>query len=502
MIEVKDIVRLKKYYNKYSFYRVIKVEGMIKAKNISSEAEVYFKEHEIEKATLSELLAFCKETNKRLLLRWVCGDTCRKLEKIIKSLEKDYKDFNYLQDHHSYYLFYFGNLTGKEFKELSTIDVFDLDIDIDNTYANILREEKKIKIKDERIKEKVEQLKIDVKLRDYIKYKDKIYYVVMIKGDFLDLIEQAFTPLIADPPVTLLTITFKDLAEYQDSLELHLKDHTVYIDKKNVQLINLSDPIKEYSEEIKMNTLSAISLDNTEYCINNKCSTCKSEEYITRDEAKEMVEELFNKKVNNSNNKENKEMNEIKPKTTFKEAVDMLYEALKKGDQNPETNQNPEKEETKANVENLYEKWRNINTKYGGLFKDADEVEAIYINADKKVIVLKWIDGETTKAVCGPQDKFDIEAGVFLALAKRYCDYETIADCCDWEGITPDMEKGVFFNLAQDFFDIFEIKRYVNWAKKVYAKQTKKEVKKTSLDNPGEKPTNPNLGVKIKKYRG
>lgn len=463
MFEINDIVILKCFRNEYAFYKVTEVDGMIKAKNLNGETERYFTEDEIEKVTLRELLIYCQKTNKRLHLSWIYSDTRKKLEKIIKSLEKECEDFNYLQDRHLDYIFYFDNLTGKEYNELSTIDVFELDIDIDSTYNRVLYEieieKNKIKTKEERIKEKVEDLKLDVKLGDYIKYKDKLYYIVMIKDDFLYLIEQAFT---TDPSVTLLTITFKDLAEYQDSVELHLEDHIV-------QPTKLSDHIKDYSEEIK---ISAISVGNTEYSINDMCSTCKNEEYITRDEAKEMVEEMFNK-INN--NKENKEMEFSKTmceKISKEDNVldDYLKEVLRKA---------LEKEETKTNVEgkplpNLYEK-------YGDLFEDADEVEAIYINADKKVIVLKWIDGETTKAVCDPQDKFDIEAGVFLALAKRNHYYEEIAEMCNWEGITPEMEKGIFFSLAQEDYSVAEIKRYVNWAKKVYAKQTKKEVKpKTS----------------------
>ena len=455
MFELNDIVRLKGYWPRTIFYKVIEPDtgvGLIHVKELNepdSDIETYLTKYQIVKVTLSELLNYCKETNKRLHLSWIYSDTRKKLEKIIKSLEKDCEDFNYLQDHHLDYIFYFGNLTGKEYNELSTIDVFELDIDIDNTYANILREEEKnkIKTKDKRIKEKIEQLKIDVKLGDYIKYKDKMYYIVMIKDDFLYLIEQVFT---TDPSVTLLTITFKDLAEYQDSLELHSEE--IKMDTTTARIVDIK------LDDNSLKNIGPTEVDLDTYCINDKCSTCKNEEYITRDEAKEMIEEMFNK----INNKENKEMNEIKSMNTFDDIVDMVLEDLEKRDQNPE------KEETKAKP-------------VDELFKNEDTVEAIYINADKKVIVLKWNDGETTKAVCDPQDKFDIEAGVFLALAKRSYFYEEIAARCNWEGITPEMEKGIFFNLAADAYSINEIKRYVNWAKKVYAKQTKKEVKpKTS----------------------
>lgn len=366
MFELNDIVRLKYYCNKYTFYKVTDIDDIfIQAKNLNdknSEMNAYFNEDEIEKVTLGVLLNYCKETNKRLILRWIYSDTRKKLEKIIKSLERDYKDFNSLQDHRLDYIFYFGNLTGKEYQELSTIDVFELDIDIDNAYADTLREETKVQIKEERIKARAEQFKIDVKLGDYIRYKDKVYYVVMVKDDFLYLIEQVFT---TDPSVTLLTITFKDLAEYQDSLEVHLEDY-----------------IKDYSEDIKMDTTTArivdVKLDGNSlknvgptevdldtYCINDKCSTCKNEEYLTRDEVKEMIEERFNK-INN--NRENKEMNETKSMNTFEDIINMVYEDLKKRNQNPETNQS-------SNVEgkplpNLYEK-------YGDLFEGADGKELL-----------------------------------------------------------------------------------------------------------------------------
>ena len=438
MFGVNDIVTLKYRHNRYTFYKVTEVDGMIKAKNLDGETEAYFTEYEIEKATLGALLNYCKDTEQILYINVLYPETVDKLETIGKALMSCNENFHYQKEYgKNNYHFYFSDtiLDG------TILKVFELDIDIDSTYIVLKKlEEKKIQ-KEIRLKGRVEQLKIDVKLGDYIKYKDKLYYVVMIKDDFLYLIEQVFT---TDPSVTLLTITFKDLAEYQDSAELHLEDHII-----------------DYSEEIKMNTLSAIKLDNTEYSINDKCSACKSEEYITRKEAKEMVEEMFNKIKDNKENKEMEFSKTMCEKISKEDNVldDYLKEVLRKA---------LEKEEIKAKP-------------VDELFKNEDNVEAIYINADKKVIVLKWNDGETTKAVCDPQDKFDIEAGVFLALAKRYYDYETIAARCNWEGITPEMEKGIFFSLAADAYSINEIKRYVNWAKKVYAKQTKKEVKpKTS----------------------
>jgi len=74
------------------------------------------------------------------------------------------------------------------------------------------------------------------------------------------------------------------------------------------------------------------------------------------------------------------------------------------------------------------------------------EVDKIFVNEAKRTIAIKWTDGKVTKAICDPQDKFDLEKGVLVALAKRT-------------------------------FSFDEITRYTNWAEKVYQKGKKKEKK-------------------------
>ena len=43
----------------------------------------------------------------------------------------------------------------------------------------------------------------------------------------------------------------------------------------------------------------------------------------------------------------------------------------------------------------------------------------IYANAEKGVIVVKWIDGEITKVTLSKDDTWDLEAGVNAAIIKR-----------------------------------------------------------------------------------
>jgi len=46
-------------------------------------------------------------------------------------------------------------------------------------------------------------------------------------------------------------------------------------------------------------------------------------------------------------------------------------------------------------------------------------VENIYANEEKRTIVIKWVDGSTTKVTCDPKDTWDIEKGIAIAVAKK-----------------------------------------------------------------------------------
>lgn len=49
----------------------------------------------------------------------------------------------------------------------------------------------------------------------------------------------------------------------------------------------------------------------------------------------------------------------------------------------------------------------------------AFDIENIYVNEEKRTIVVKWGDGATTKVKLEKGDVFDLEAGVSFALLKR-----------------------------------------------------------------------------------
>lgn len=49
-----------------------------------------------------------------------------------------------------------------------------------------------------------------------------------------------------------------------------------------------------------------------------------------------------------------------------------------------------------------------------------DVIRNIYVNESEKVIVVVFKDGEKQIVKCSPDDEFDIEVGVALAIA-RYC---------------------------------------------------------------------------------
>ena len=48
------------------------------------------------------------------------------------------------------------------------------------------------------------------------------------------------------------------------------------------------------------------------------------------------------------------------------------------------------------------------------------KIENIYVNEKKRTIVVKWYSGETTKVTCAPDDTWDLEKGVAMAIAKYY----------------------------------------------------------------------------------
>ena len=48
------------------------------------------------------------------------------------------------------------------------------------------------------------------------------------------------------------------------------------------------------------------------------------------------------------------------------------------------------------------------------------KIKDIFVNKEKQTIFVKWENGETTKVTCDPADKWDLEKGVAIAIAKFY----------------------------------------------------------------------------------
>ena len=60
------------------------------------------------------------------------------------------------------------------------------------------------------------------------------------------------------------------------------------------------------------------------------------------------------------------------------------------------------------------------------------EAEAVYVNKDKRTVVIKWTDETVTKVKCDKKDKFDAEKGVLFAIAKKVLgNYTNVQDILD-----------------------------------------------------------------------
>ena len=49
-----------------------------------------------------------------------------------------------------------------------------------------------------------------------------------------------------------------------------------------------------------------------------------------------------------------------------------------------------------------------------------DKIKKIYVNTDKRLVVVKWIDNTTTKVKCHPDDEFCVTIGVALAYCYKF----------------------------------------------------------------------------------
>ena len=439
MFKENDIVRLKNYCNKYTFYKV--QEPLLNAglyecvsllDNISD--PVALSEDEIQKVTFYELLDYIRENkmklsiivpeDKRLIIEnlWSIYGPNQITEEDKLILVTDYTIYDFVYD-----------LTAINYMDKLLINYDDIDFEPD--YAKYCLKQK---LKDISNIAENEVLKA---FNDYIVYGEDI--------TFKDVLNECFKKykdyiLQEHDPIDDLKIT--DIFEYNNKL-YYLLNKNIYLDYLN------NDYLEAFELEMGKLTSKIVKINKDDY--RNDYFKNHYTKYDMQDIIEESLKEIIDKKENKKMEFSNKTESSAKEKIekVVKNLVDKVVDL---------------KVEPKPTL-NLYTaKWD-------------DQVKNIFVNPNKKVIVLKWADGETTKAICDPEDTFDIESGVFLALAKREFTYAEIAEYCDWEGITHDMEKGIFLSLAQEVYTMDEIKKYVAWAKRVYAKQTKKEVKpKTS----------------------
>ena len=49
-----------------------------------------------------------------------------------------------------------------------------------------------------------------------------------------------------------------------------------------------------------------------------------------------------------------------------------------------------------------------------------DKIKAIFVNKEKRLVVVRWKDNTTTKVQCQPDDDFSVDIGVALSYCYRF----------------------------------------------------------------------------------
>lgn len=136
--------------------------------------------------------------------------------------------------------------------------------------------------------------------------------------------------------------------------------------------------------------------------------------------------------------------------------------------------------------------------------------DEVFINTKNKTTVIKWVDGELTKVTYDPKDEYkqSLEKGILICALRKYMTTGEINKYLKWSHTNEDMELGMLIALAKQYFTVDKLNELIDKAMesqekdlKKYRKKSNKEVKKTLADNLGEKPTNPKIGIKIKKKK-
>lgn len=61
-----------------------------------------------------------------------------------------------------------------------------------------------------------------------------------------------------------------------------------------------------------------------------------------------------------------------------------------------------------------------LKTLQMGFSSPKDRIKKIYVNKEKRLVIVKWIDGSSTKVKCQPGDDFCITIGVALAYCYKF----------------------------------------------------------------------------------
>lgn len=139
-----------------------------------------------------------------------------------------------------------------------------------------------------------------------------------------------------------------------------------------------------------------------------------------------------------------------------------------------------------------------------------EQEDEVFINVKNKTTVIKWADGDLTKVTYDPRDEYKqtLEKGVLICALRKYMTTGEINKELKWSHTNEDIELGILISLAKQYFTVDKLNELINKAMesqerdlKKYRKKSNREVKKTLMDNTSEKPTNPKIGIKIKKKK-
>lgn len=60
-----------------------------------------------------------------------------------------------------------------------------------------------------------------------------------------------------------------------------------------------------------------------------------------------------------------------------------------------------------------------MNIMDGNIYPYMPKADKVYVNEAKRITVVKWSDGGTTKVTCHKYDEFDVEKAIYIAFMKH-----------------------------------------------------------------------------------